>query len=225
MVFVRELDEYVPEDEVGPAHHCLRISGTEQRGRLARGEELPPWFTPPEVAAELRRAFPPRARRGLCVLVRAGLPHADRAAAAVSAQLRELGRTVTVLDGFVWTGGGAAFRLVSRLLGDVMRNGGAVVCSGEVAQRLAVESDESALPVPGLVLDVREESLGAGRTESVTPADHGRAGLLVPRGTAPELVSDLVLRHLRTLGYVAGRPLPPLPVPRQREQVRALSGS
>jgi sulfate adenylyltransferase len=58
LVYVEELRRYVPEDEVHPRQHLLRISGTEQRRRLASGEELPEWFTPPEVAAELRRAFP-----------------------------------------------------------------------------------------------------------------------------------------------------------------------
>ena len=58
MVYVEDLRQYVPEDEVQPGQRCLRISGTEQRRRLASGEELPAWFTAPEVAAELRRAFP-----------------------------------------------------------------------------------------------------------------------------------------------------------------------
>src|SRR5918995_5615958 len=31
MVYVQELQKYVPEDEVPPGWHCLRISGTEQR--------------------------------------------------------------------------------------------------------------------------------------------------------------------------------------------------
>ena len=56
LVYVRELRGYVPEDDVAPGQHALRISGTEQRRRLAHGEELPAWFTPPEVAAELRRS-------------------------------------------------------------------------------------------------------------------------------------------------------------------------
>ncbi|SFL25095.1 sulfate adenylyltransferase [Geodermatophilus ruber] len=68
MVFVRELQRHVPEDEVPPGHHCLRISGTEQRRRLAQGEELPEWFTPPEVAAELRRAFPGRTGEAVALL-------------------------------------------------------------------------------------------------------------------------------------------------------------
>jgi sulfate adenylyltransferase len=58
MVYVEEVRGYVPDDEVLPGQHRLRISGTEQRRRLAAGEELPSWFTPPEVAAELRRSFP-----------------------------------------------------------------------------------------------------------------------------------------------------------------------
>ncbi len=37
----------------------LSISGTELRQRLAEGRDLPTWFTPPEIAAELRRSYPP----------------------------------------------------------------------------------------------------------------------------------------------------------------------
>ncbi|NYJ05839.1 sulfate adenylyltransferase [Geodermatophilus daqingensis] len=57
MVYVEELRRYIPEDEIEPGQHCLHISGTEQRRRLFDGAELPDWFTPPEVAAELRRTW------------------------------------------------------------------------------------------------------------------------------------------------------------------------
>ncbi|MGY1683070.1 sulfate adenylyltransferase [Geodermatophilus sp. SYSU D01176] len=60
LVYVAETAQYVPETEVRPGQRCLHLSGTEQRRRLADGEELPAWFTPPEVAAELRQAFPAR---------------------------------------------------------------------------------------------------------------------------------------------------------------------
>ena len=58
MVYVQEVRGYVPDDEVRPGQHRLQISGTEQRRRLRAGEELPSWFTPPEVAAQLRLSFP-----------------------------------------------------------------------------------------------------------------------------------------------------------------------
>lgn len=59
LVYVAELDRYVTAEEVPPGGRGIAISGTEQRRRLASGEELPPWFTPAPVAAQLRAAFPP----------------------------------------------------------------------------------------------------------------------------------------------------------------------
>jgi sulfate adenylyltransferase len=65
LVYVEKLDRYLPEDEVPPGLRTVAISGTEQRRRLANGEPLPPWFTPPPVAKELRAAFPiPHPRAG-----------------------------------------------------------------------------------------------------------------------------------------------------------------
>ncbi|MBM7808953.1 sulfate adenylyltransferase [Geodermatophilus bullaregiensis] len=207
MVYVRELQEYVPEDEVRPGQHCLRISGTEQRRRLARGEELPAWFTPPEVAAELRRAFPPRSARGLGVLVGPGLEHGDRIAAAVAAQLREAGRTVTVLDSLVWTGGGATARLVARLVGEIMLNGGAVVCSGELARQLTGRTADApdVAPAPGFLLDVRPGETAPEAGDEAFP-DGDRDSLTVPPEASAELVAELVCRRLGALGHPAQPP-------------------
>jgi sulfate adenylyltransferase len=57
LVYVEELDRYMPEDDVPPGVSAFAISGTEQRRRLATGEPLPPWFTPAPVAEELQAAF------------------------------------------------------------------------------------------------------------------------------------------------------------------------
>ncbi|MDQ1634363.1 MAG: sulfate adenylyltransferase [Frankiaceae bacterium] len=57
LVYVEELDRYMPEDQVPAGARAFAISGTEQRRRLADGEPLPPWFTPPSVAEELQAAF------------------------------------------------------------------------------------------------------------------------------------------------------------------------
>ena len=47
-----------------PGATAYSISGTELRERLAEGRDLPVWFTPPEIAAELRRACPPDSAAG-----------------------------------------------------------------------------------------------------------------------------------------------------------------
>jgi sulfate adenylyltransferase len=101
MVYVEDRDEYLPEDEVPEGARVLSISGTEQRRRLNEGRDLPPWFTPPAVATELRRSYPPRARQGFTVFF-TGLSGAGKSTIAnvLLVKLLELGgRPVTLLDG------------------------------------------------------------------------------------------------------------------------------
>jgi sulfate adenylyltransferase len=203
MVYVEELGQYVPEDEVRPGQHLLRISGTEQRRRLAEGEELPAWFTPPEVAAELRRAFPPRVQRGVAVLLPAALPEGDRVADGVAAELREAGRRVTVLDGAALAGD--AEPLAVRLLGEVLGNGGALVVTGvegtdELASRLAAQ---------GFVVEVgidRDDAALAAETEDRGPR---LSRLLVPADGTAELLAGLVGDHLRRTGSLPTEPATP----------------
>ena len=64
LVYVPEHGTYLPEDEAPAGARVLSISGTELRQRLAEGQDLPAWFTPPEIAAELRRSYPYMAPRG-----------------------------------------------------------------------------------------------------------------------------------------------------------------
>jgi sulfate adenylyltransferase len=58
LVYVPERDAYLPEDDAPAGARVLSISGTELRRRLAEGQDLPAWFTPPEIAAELRGNYP-----------------------------------------------------------------------------------------------------------------------------------------------------------------------
>lgn len=60
LVYVPGTGRYVSENEAPAGARVLTISGTQLRQRLADGEELPDWFTPPEVAAVLRRCYPLR---------------------------------------------------------------------------------------------------------------------------------------------------------------------
>lgn len=57
LVYLPDRAAYLPEDEAPPGAAVLSLSGTELRQRLAEGRDLPSWFTPPEIAAELRRAY------------------------------------------------------------------------------------------------------------------------------------------------------------------------
>jgi sulfate adenylyltransferase len=101
IVYVKELDAYVPEDEVPAGKTALNISGTELRQKLARGAEIPEWFTFPDVAKELRRTHPPRVEQGFTVFF-TGLSGAGKStiANALFVKFLELGgRPVTLLDG------------------------------------------------------------------------------------------------------------------------------
>ncbi len=101
MVYVPDLDAYVPVDEVPEDKASLSISGTELRERLADGREIPEWFTYPEVARELRRTHPPRSRQGFTVFF-TGLSGSGKSTIANALLVKLLqmgGRPVTLLDG------------------------------------------------------------------------------------------------------------------------------
>lgn len=101
MVYVPEHDRYEPVDEIPEGTRTLSISGTELRGRLSDGREIPEWFTYPEVADELRKTHPPRHKQGLTVFF-TGLSGSGKStlANALMVKLLEVGgRPVTLLDG------------------------------------------------------------------------------------------------------------------------------
>jgi sulfate adenylyltransferase len=101
MVYLEELDTYVPEDQVPDGERALSISGTELRRRLSEGREIPAWFTFPDVVDELRRSYPPRHRQGLTIFF-TGLSGAGKSTIANILRVRFLemgGRPVTLLDG------------------------------------------------------------------------------------------------------------------------------
>src|SRR5918996_1550039 len=101
IVYVKELDAYVPEDEVPPGATALNLSGTQLRRRLSDGREIPDWFTFPEISRELRRTFAPRHKQGMTVFF-TGLSGAGKSTIANVLMIKLLemgGRPVTLLDG------------------------------------------------------------------------------------------------------------------------------
>ena len=55
MVYAPDEGRYLPVDRIPENTRILRISGTRLREMMASGEDIPEWFTYPEVAEELRR--------------------------------------------------------------------------------------------------------------------------------------------------------------------------
>jgi sulfate adenylyltransferase len=101
MVYVQEEDSYVPIDEVPEGEHVLSISGTEFREKLATGEDIPEWFSYPEVVDELRRTHRPRKEQGFVVFF-TGLSGSGKSAIANALRVKLLekgGRPITLLDG------------------------------------------------------------------------------------------------------------------------------
>ena len=101
MVYVEDRDEYMPVDEVAEGATVRTLSGTELRGRLAEGRDIPSWFSFPEIVEELRRTYPPRNKRGFTVFF-TGLSAAGKSTLAnvlVVKLLEAGGRPVTLLDG------------------------------------------------------------------------------------------------------------------------------
>jgi sulfate adenylyltransferase len=103
MVYVQELDKYMPIDDVPQDMEHSSISGTQLRALLNDGKPLPEWFTYQEVAKELQKTHKPRYEKGLTVFF-TGLSGAGKStiANALMVKLMELGkRSVTLLDGDV----------------------------------------------------------------------------------------------------------------------------
>jgi sulfate adenylyltransferase len=101
MVFVPEDDKYEPIDELAEGTEFLSISGTELRDKLASGDEIPEWFTYPEVVEELRLTSKPRDKQGYTVFF-TGLSGSGKSTVANALMVKLLeqgGRTVTLLDG------------------------------------------------------------------------------------------------------------------------------
>ena len=143
MVYVEDLDKYVPEDEVPPGARALSISGAELRSRLAEGREIPEWFTFPEVAAELRNSYPPRHRQGFTVFF-TGLSGAGKStlAKALLVKFQEVGsRPVTLLDGDIVRKNLSSelgfsrehrdlnIRRIGFVASEITKNGGIAICA------------------------------------------------------------------------------------------------
>lgn len=100
MVYAENRDAYIPVTEITEADHIKNISGTELRRRLQTGEDIPAWFSFPQVIRILRERHPVD-RRGFTLFF-TGLSGAGKStvANAVISRLHEKSaRPITLLDG------------------------------------------------------------------------------------------------------------------------------
>jgi sulfate adenylyltransferase len=101
MVYLPDEQRYCPVDEVAPGVKTADISGTQVRDNyLAKGLQLPEWFSRPAVAEILNEANPPNFRQGLTIWF-TGLSGSGKStvAHALVERLAEFGRNVSLLDG------------------------------------------------------------------------------------------------------------------------------
>lgn len=143
MVYIEELQTYMPRELADETHTVKTISGTQVRKMLREGTEIPEWFSFPETVAELRRGIAREKNIG-AVIFFTGLSGAGKSTIARALASRideEYGKTVTLLDGDVvrlQLSRGLGFSREERdanverigfVAAEIARHGGIAVCS------------------------------------------------------------------------------------------------
>jgi sulfate adenylyltransferase len=143
MVYLPDENRYSPVDEVPAGARTADISGTQVRDNyLAKGLQLPEWFSRPAVAEILNETNPPRFRQGLTIWF-TGLSGSGKStvAHALVERLAEFGRNVSLLDGdeirthlsrglgFSKEDRDTNIRRVGFVAGLVAQHGGTTLCS------------------------------------------------------------------------------------------------
>jgi sulfate adenylyltransferase len=138
-----DVEVWRPATKIDPDHARADLTDAELAAILDNGDPIPTWFTPSAVAAELRRAHPPRYERGLTVLF-TGLSGSGKSTIArgvADALVERGGRTVTLLDGDVvrrLLSAGLTFsrddrdlniRRIGYVAAEITRHGGVAICA------------------------------------------------------------------------------------------------
>ncbi len=167
MVYLQDEDRYIPEDEVPSGARTLNISGTELRRRLNEGQEIPSWFTFPDVVRELQRSYPPRHRQGFTVFF-TGLSGSGKSTIANVLRTKFLemgGRPVTLLDGdivrkhlsselgFSKEHRDINIRRIGFVASEITKNGGIAICA-PIAPYDSIRKEVRAMiqPLGGFIL-------------------------------------------------------------------------
>ena len=101
MVYTPSDNAYKPLESLDGNENYQTISGTELRDILDKGDQIPEWFSYPEVAKELKKSRPPLNKRGFTLFF-TGLSGSGKSTIAnglLIKFLEEGSRPVTLLDG------------------------------------------------------------------------------------------------------------------------------
>ncbi|WJW75310.1 bifunctional sulfate adenylyltransferase/adenylylsulfate kinase [Thiohalobacter sp. IOR34] len=144
MKYSAKRGRYLPVSELRrEGEEGVDLSETELKARLQKGEEIPEWFTYPEVVRELRKVCPPRSRQGLTLFF-TGLSGAGKSTLAkiIYSKLIEAGgRPVTLLDGdivrlhlsselgFSREHRNLNVRRIGFVASEITKNGGIAICA------------------------------------------------------------------------------------------------
>lgn len=143
LVYVEDCADFMPSSRVPAGARTLAMEEAELQRRLREGLDIPGWFAPQKVIAELRGRFPARSEQGLTLFF-TGLSGAGKStiAKAVLAKLLELGgRPVTLLDGDVVRKNLSSelgfskehrnlnIRRIGYVASEITKNGGIAICA------------------------------------------------------------------------------------------------
>jgi len=143
MVYAANEKNYFPVDELPKDAESKSISGSELRQLLRDGEEIPEWFSYPEVVEELRKTKPKQNKRGFTIFF-TGLSGSGKStlANALLVKLLEDGRRpVTLLDGdivrthlsselgFSKKDRSINVRRIGFVASEITKNGGIAICA------------------------------------------------------------------------------------------------
>jgi sulfate adenylyltransferase len=150
MVSVKELC-YQPETEsfmaeermISQGKEGLRFTDRDLKYHLEHNQEVPGWFSYPEVIAALRKVYPPRSQRGITLFF-TGLSGSGKSTLAKILHakfIEEGGRPVTLLDGdivrhnlsselgFSKEHRNINVRRIGFVAGEITKNGGIAICA------------------------------------------------------------------------------------------------
>ena len=142
MGYHQDLKKYVVLDKVGE-EEVATISSRELRRKLIHGEDIPTWFSYPEVVDQLQCSFPPRSKQGFTIFMTgfSGSGKSTIAKVLLVKFMEMCDRPVTLLDGDIVRtnlSSELTFSMEHRNLnitrigfvaGEITKNGGIALCA------------------------------------------------------------------------------------------------
>jgi len=144
MQYVSEDDQYLPVEKIEQeGKRGVLFTEKELYSHLAHNQEIPAWFSFPDVIAELRKICPPRSQQGITLFF-TGLSGSGKSTLAKILYARFIeagGRPVTLLDGDVVRRNLSSelgfsrehrdlnVRRIGFVAGEITKNGGVAICA------------------------------------------------------------------------------------------------